>query len=69
MTLQARIDQVLSQAFSYEEALKMHDRSEADIDELRKLVANDKTIPNCCTDRHVSFSQGRSSNRKWNNLN
>lgn len=48
------IEAVLARAFDYDEALKKIERSEEEIDQLRKLVANEKSIPKCVTDKHVS---------------
>lgn len=59
MSLQAKIDAVLSRAFSYEETLKNNKLSEGDILKLRELVDSDETIPKCCTDRHVNMNQGQ----------
>ena len=55
MIANSRINDVLARAFDYDEAIKRHNRTEAEMDELRKLVIHEKTIPKCVTNKHVSL--------------
>lgn len=54
MTAKSTIETVLARAFDYNTALKIINRSEDEISKLRKLVQNEKWIPHCVTDKHVS---------------
>lgn len=56
MCSQQKIDAVLDRAFDYNKAFKRINRSEDEVDQLRDLVKSDKSIPNCVTDKHVSFA-------------
>jgi hypothetical protein len=55
MTAKPTIESVLVRAFDYNKALKSINRSKDEISQLRKLVDNEKWIPRCVTDKHVSF--------------
>lgn len=49
--------ELLAKAFDYPSALKRINRTEDEIDQLRKLVLNEESIPNCVTNQHVSALQ------------
>lgn len=51
-----KIDKVLARAFDYDAVFKKINRSEAEVNQLRKLVDEDKSIPPCVTNKHVSFA-------------
>lgn len=54
-SLHSEIEKVLDKAFDYKAALKRINRTEDDVSRMRKLVANDNTLPkSIITDLHVS---------------
>lgn len=55
MTQKPTIETVFVKAFEYEPALKRINRSDDEISQLRKLVKSEKWIPQCVTDKHVSY--------------
>lgn len=55
MDLEKQIEKVLEKAFDYNEAIKRINRSEDEVNQLRDLVRQDKKIPPCVTDKHVSW--------------
>lgn len=53
MDLKKRIQKVHSTAYDYDSALKRINRSQAEVDQLRKMVENEKLIPDNLSDKQV----------------
>ena len=52
------IETVLVRAFDYKSGLERINRSEDEISQLKRLVKDENWIPQCVTDKHVSFLLG-----------
>lgn len=63
-----KIDKVLARAFDYDAVFKKINRSEAEVNQLRKLVDEDKSIPPCVTNKHVSTATSLKVVNKWTKL-
>lgn len=54
MSIETRIERAMRKAFDYKEFLKFHNRTQAEVDELRRLASKKKSISKILPDHIVS---------------
>lgn len=54
MSIETRIGKAMARAFDYKEFLKFHNRTQADVDELRRLASKKKALSKFLPDHIVS---------------